>query len=441
VPALISRGSQADPGSQVRASRSLQLRLGSRSLCGLLLLAALDLSCRRTRPAPSYSQRVAPILERRCLPCHGSSPGAANVSPALDTAEAAQRAAPQLALAVERRRMPPWGADGTGACGRFVDAAWLDDREVSTLRSWADGGAPIGTAVHQTERADAPGPFAWLLEPAPGESRLSLPTQFTPGPGRAATRCFRSDIALEGDWSIGALGLRAQPALSVQQMLLYTLGDSQQLEAVRRLEAEDPEPGWSCYGGTRIEGSALVASWSWLNPLERLPLGSLLHAQAGLPLVLQLRYNLSGAGLAPRAVQASAELVLRPPQRQARLWPVSAPELRLPAGQRRAEVAHEVALSERLELLGVVPQLHGLGRAVLLERQRGAERQCLVSLSDWNPSQEQLFRYRTPFDLDPGDRLRLSCVFDTTSRTEEVRGGEDIDQEECRVYLYVSERQ
>jgi hypothetical protein len=168
--------------------------------------------------------------------------------------------------------------------------------------------------------------------------------------------------------------------------------------------------------------------------------GSVLHAKAGLPLVLQLRYNLIGAGLEQRAVQASAELVLRPPERGARLWPVWAPELRLPAGQRRMQVVHEVAVSERLSLLGVVPQLHGLGRAVRLERERGAERQCLVSLADWNPSQEQLFRYRASFDLDPGDRLRLSCAFDTTSRTEEVRGGEDIDQEECRMYLYVSDR-
>ncbi|MEO8179112.1 MAG: hypothetical protein ABI895_09790 [Deltaproteobacteria bacterium] len=439
----MSRGLQAPPGSRARASRGLALAPGLLTLGGLLLLAALGVSCRRTRAAPHYEQQVAPILERRCLPCHGSSIGAANVSPALDTAEAAQRVAPQLALAVEHRRMPPWGADGTGTCGRFVDAAWLDDREVNVLRSWAQAGAPLGTPARKVPSAgaaDAPGPFAWLLEPAPGESRLSLPTQFTPGLGPAATRCFRSDIALQGDWTIGAVGLRAQPALSVQQMLLYALTSVEQLEALQRLESEDSEPGWSCYGGTRVEGSELVASWSWLNPLQRLPVGSLLHAQAGLPLVLALRYNLMGAGLEQRAVRASAELVLRPPERTARLWPVWAPELRLPAGQRRSEVVHEVSLSERLSLLGIVPQLHGLGRAVLLERQRGSERQCLVSLAHWSPSHEQLFRYKAPLELDPGDRLRLSCVFDTTSRTEEVRAGEDIDQEECRIYLYVSDR-
>jgi hypothetical protein len=86
-----------------------------------------------------------------------------------------------------------------------------------------------------------------------------------------------------------------------------------------------------------------------------------------------------------------------------------------------------------------VPHLHGLGRSLVLERERAGQRSCLASFAHWNPAQEQLFRYRTPFDLAPGDRIRLSCAFDTSGRTEDVLGGEGIDQEECRAYLYVSE--
>src|SRR6185295_5900978 len=122
------------------------------ALIWLSLALSLASACRRERPAPSYSQRVAPILQRRCVSCHGSTPGRANVSPALDTPAAAQRVAKESLLAVERRQMPPWGADGSGACGRFADAAWLDDREIDTLRSWARAGAPLGT---QPESASA----------------------------------------------------------------------------------------------------------------------------------------------------------------------------------------------------------------------------------------------------------------------------------------------
>jgi hypothetical protein len=411
----------------------------------LLTAAALFASaCHRARPAPSYSQRVAPIVARRCLPCHASTPGSAAVAPALDSPVAAQRVAAQLALAVERRSMPPWGADGSGACGRFIDAAWLEDREIDTLRAWASGGAPLGSGASPTPSlpaADVSGPFAWLFEPAPGERRLSLATQFTPAPGSSATRCFQSDVALDGDWSIGALAVHAEPALGVQQLGLYALAQASQLAAVKRLEDEDAEPGWNCPGGNRLEGSELLASWSWLNPLQRLPAGSALHATAGLPFVLQVRYNLHGAGPQPSAVRASAELMLRPPpEHAARLLPLAPPELRLPGGQRRVEVLQELPLSERSALLGVVPQLHELGRSVLLERERGGQRQCLASFAHWTPAQEQLFRYRTPFDLEPGDRLRLSCTYDTTSRSGEVLGGEGIDQEQCRIYLYGGER-
>ena len=99
-----------------------------------------------------------------------------------------------------------------------------------------------------------------------------------------------------------------------------------------------------------------------------------------------------------------------------------------------------MSITARLDLLGVVPQLHGLGRGLLLERQRGEGRDCLASFAHWDPSQQQLFRYRSAWELAPGDRLRLSCVFDTSSRSEAVLGGEAIDQEQCRVSLYVTER-
>jgi hypothetical protein len=411
----------------------------------LLAGAALLLggACRRAPPAPSYSGQVSQILERRCVACHGSSPAAANVSPALDTAQAAQRVAAQVALAVERRRMPPWGADGTGTCGRFADAAWLEDREVNTLRAWAQTGAPLGPPATEAARsasAVAPGPFAWLLTPAPGERRLDLSTQFTPGLGPSATRCFRSDAVVDGRWALGALGLRVDPPLGVQQLWLHTLSEPRQLETVEQLEAEDPEPGWSCYGGSRVPGSQLVASWSWLNPLQRLPAGIALRGGPRLPLVLQLRYNLLGAGLTQRPVRATAELVLRPLEHGAELRPLSVPDLRLTPGQRRVEVQHELALPEHVTLLGIVPQLHGLGRGLLLERQRGEGRDCLASFAHWEPSQQQLFRYRAAWELDPGDRLRLSCVFDTSSRSEAVLGGENIDQEQCQVFLYVAEQ-
>ena len=132
--------------------------------------------------------------------------------------------------------------------------------------------------------------------------------------------------------------------------------------------------------------------------------------------------------------------MLRPPEHSAQLRPLSTTDLRLPPGQRRVEVRQQSAVTERLSLLGLVPELHGLGRELLLERQRGEGRDCLASFAHWDPTQQQLFRYRTALELDPGDRLRVSCVFDTSSRSEAVREGEDVDQEQCRVFLYVAER-
>jgi hypothetical protein len=413
------------------------------ALIGLSLALSLTSGCRRERPAPSYSQRVAPILERRCVSCHGSTPGHANVSPALDTPAAAQRVAKQSLLAVQRREMPPWGADGSGSCGRFVDAAWLDDREIDTLRRWAEGGAPLGKPSGPALEAGraAPSPFAWLLQPAPGEQRIDLQSEFTPRAGSAA-RCFRGAPPPPGSWVLGALGLRSEPPLAVQQLQLYTLSDAAQLAALQRLEDEDPEPGWSCPGGSRVESSELVTSWSWLEPLQRLPAGSSLRAAAGLPLLVRVTYNLAGDGVAGHGVRATAELVLRPaPAHPAALQPLSVPELRLPAGQQRVERARTLDISEPSRLLGVIPQLNELGRSLSLERVHAGRRECLASFPHWAPAQQQLFRYRSGLELDAGDSLRLSCSFDTSSRSQEVLGGEEPGREQCRLFLYLAARE
>jgi hypothetical protein len=383
-----------------------------------------------------------PILERRCVSCHGSTPGHANVSPALDTPAAAQRVAKQSLLAVQRREMPPWGADGSGACGRFVDAAWLDDGEIDTLRRWAEAGAPLGAQRGPAlePRGEGPSPFAWLLEPAPGEQRLDLQSEFTPRPGSAA-RCFRGAAPAPGSWVLGALGLRSEPPLAVEQLQLYTLSDAAQLAALQRLEDEDPEPGWSCPAGSRVDGSELAASWSWLEPLQRLPAGSSLRGAPGLPLLVQLRYNLAGAGVAGHGIRATAELVLRAaPAHPAWLQPLSVDDLRLPAGQQRVERVREITHAERSRLLGVVPQLNELGRSLSLERVHDGRTECLARFPHWAPAQQQLFRYRSGLELDPGDRLRLSCSFDTSGRSEEVLGGEEPGREQCRLFLYLAER-
>jgi hypothetical protein len=170
-----------------------------------------------------------------------------------------------------------------------------------------------------------------------------------------------------------------------------------------------------------------------------MPEGTGIRLAADRPVVLQLRYDLVAAGLGA-SVRASAEIAVSASAREAELVPLRAERLRLPPGQRHAEASAELVVPRRLAVAGVLPRMHTLGRALDLVRRRGEERTCVAHFGHWDPYLQQLFVRERAVELEPGDRLQLSCTYDSTSRTEWVEGGEEIEREECAVFLYFLQR-
>jgi len=400
-------------------------------LGALLLLAA----CAPRNDAPrTYGEHVAPILARRCARCHGGPGRAAVVPPRLASYEDAKWSASAIALAVQRGRMPPWGPDNTGLCGTWSDALWLSEGEINTVSEWAESGAPQGPAP----RTSPPGDPVEL--PPPGSRWIAAgPLQFEPGLGSATARCFVVPLDLAEDVRVTALRVAGSGAVSVQRAALYALDGEEAERAAARRDAEAPSPGWPCYGGSGVAEARLVAGWSWLSPVVRMPEGTGIRLAAGRPVVIQLHYSLVAAGLGA-SVRASAEIAVSTSAREAELVPLRAERLRLPPGQRQAEASAELVVSQRLAVAGVLPRMHTLGRVLDLVRPRGEERTCVAHFGHWDPQYQQLFVRERAVELEPGDRLQLSCTYDSTSRTMWVEEGEEIEREECAAFLYLLPR-
>jgi hypothetical protein len=413
-----------------------------------LLALALATGCRKDeepappapppppKAAPSYQDPIAGILERRCVQCHQGSGSEGSVPPKLTTYESASSVAKFLALVTARRKMPPWGADDTGLCGHFQDSQWLSPEEISAFAEWSKAGAPRGTG----EPVRPPPPPALVLPPDTVTVSVHSP-EYPPAAGDAATRCFLIEAPFASDTALSGLQLTASPVHAVRQAVLEALDTPEQLAAARKLEAEDKDAGYACYGTSRVSDARLVASWSWGVPVQTMPEGTGVPVRAAQPLVLRLRYNVKGSGFnSGRPVATKLDLHTRSAARPARVQRFAAQGFRLPARQKQTEASSELAISESSALLGLVPRMHTLGRSLNLERLRGDERTCLAHFGHWDVYEEQLFRYQSPFDLKPGDRLRLACVYDTTSKTADTAPGDSIDDEACAAELYLVPR-
>src|SRR4051812_2915692 len=107
---------------------------------------------------PTFYKDVLPILQANCQTCH--RPG--EIAPmSLLTYEQARPWAKAIQKAVMTRQMPPWFADP--AYGHFANDKRLSSREIDTISSWVDAGAPAGKS------SDGPAPLTfndgWNIKP------------------------------------------------------------------------------------------------------------------------------------------------------------------------------------------------------------------------------------------------------------------------------------
>jgi hypothetical protein len=112
---------------------------------GLLMPSAVH---GQATASPTFTKDVQPILQRSCQKCH--RPGS-NAPMALITYQDVRPWVRAIKARVSARQMPPWHIDRS--IGEYADDPSLSDKEIDTIVSWIDAGAPQGNP------ADAPPPL------------------------------------------------------------------------------------------------------------------------------------------------------------------------------------------------------------------------------------------------------------------------------------------
>jgi mono/diheme cytochrome c family protein len=201
---------------------------------GLLSTGAVPSAQSPAPGAVTFTKDVAPILQKACQNCH--RPG--SIAPmSLLTYEDARPWARSIKDRVERRSMPPWHVDRTVGIRKFKDDPSLSDKEIATIVSWIDAGAPKGNP------ADMPAPKAfddsdrWHI--GKPDLIVEMPRAFEVKPEAADWwGNFIADSGLTEDRYIKAV--EAKPSASAIRVVHH---------AVETLEYEDGTPS----GGTLVE--------------------------------------------------------------------------------------------------------------------------------------------------------------------------------------------
>lgn len=352
-------------------------------------------------PPPTYNGEVAEILFDHCTVCHRD--GEVGPFPLVSYRDAQKRAG-QLVDLTRRRIMPPWLAEP--AVHPFVGERRMSDAEIDTLAAWVAAGAPEG------DGDPPPMPHFptgwWLGEP---DLILTMDEEYTtPAEGRDIYRAFVFPTGLTEDKWVTAVEYHAGNAAVVHHALFFV--DSRGMG--RRLDDGDPGPGYDSYTGPGFLPDSGLGGWAPGAFPKRLPEDTARLVRAGSDIVVQVHFHLTGK---PETERSTIGLYFadEPPTREVRIAPLGSVFLLIPPNKPEHTVTDEFVTPVDIELHGIVPHAHLLGRSMSSQAFLPDGRVLdLLRIPRWDFDWQEQYRYEQPVILPAGTKVTMEWVYDNS---------------------------
>jgi mono/diheme cytochrome c family protein len=390
---------------------------------------------------PTYYTDVKPILDGRCVSCHSKG----DIGPfALDTYAAAKATKEQIVTRTSARTMPPWGADAGDTKYKFDPS--LSDDQIATLKAWVDAGAPEGDPAK--EGAALPSVDQKLSRV---DLTLKMPEAYTPTLSPDEYRCFILDWPEQETMFV--TGFNANPGQrSIDHHIAAFLvrpdnpvGPSV-FDTLAQLDAEDPEPGYKCFGGPAGSSDVQIPAqqigqWVPGQGGGDFPAGSGIKVPPGSKIVLQMHYSLAN-GNVPADLTTIDMKIDKTVDKMAAFAPWLDPAwvdggMPIPAGEK--DVMHErtgdprgffklfvadMDVAPGFVMHSVMLHMHRLGKSatVRMKTVDGTEK-TLLSVSSWNFNWQRLYQLEEPVTFHKGDQLTVECHWDNSQEAQPVVDG------------------
>lgn len=368
----------------------------------------------------TWHGRTRGLVEAHCGSCH--SEGGAGPFP-LTTLDEVNTMAAAVRSAVDAGRMPPWRPDPS--CRPMENERLLAPDERADLLAWLDGGRPAGQPSEYVPPETAPARPPYTLELRAAEAYVAsraVPDDY---------RCLVLDHDFDADTFITGIDVAPGHRPVVHHVLLY-VAKADELAKLDALDAAEPGPGYTCYGGPRVGNGDTLGGWVPGSVGFHLPDGVALQVPKGARLIMQIHYNTTAlpAGQEPPPDRSAVQLWTLPegasPKHLARILPFAHTKIAIPAGDAHSVQTKTFSIPISGTVIGTVPHMHTLGTSlsVTLEREN-ADDACIVNVPDWDFAWQQFYLFPPEHYVQalPGDTLRLTCTYDNSAANQPVING------------------
>ena len=381
----------------------------------------------------TYSQHIAPILQKNCQTCHRHG----EVAPfTLTDYSDAKAWATEIAEYTQARLMPPW--QPAPGYGDFKNERQLTDTEIQMIAHWVETGAPAGDLDSVPPAPEFPDSWAlgepdWIAE---------MPVEYEIEPeGEDEYRQFIIPTNFETDMYVQAVDVQPGNRKTVHHVIAYLDVNGE----ARKLDAQDPKPGYVTEGtGPGFDSEGTVGGWApGVTPLV-LPEGVGYLLPKGADIVMQVHYYRTGhlerdrsrLGLYFSKTAETAKL---------RIGDAINSDFVIPAGEDWYEVLASETFKKDVYLLATMPHMHLLGRDMrLVAITPSGDKHDLIWIQDWDFNWQDVYHYREPLFFPAGTRVDLVAHFDNSAENPAnphdppipVGWGEKTTDEMCIGFLY-----
>jgi Flp pilus assembly protein TadD/mono/diheme cytochrome c family protein len=389
--------------------------------------------------AVTWSHQIAPLVYNNCTTCH--HPGGAGPFSLL-TYEDARRWGKQMAAVTSSRYMPPWLPEQ--GYGDFADERRLSKDEIALIAKWMQ----TGMAEGDTSAAPPVPKYSTSWQYGTPDLVLTVERPFTlAASGTDVFRNFVLPYPLKQTHYIRAMEIRpAVPQIVHHANILIDRTAS--FRRAHPAEWKEGVPGMELEvdTGNEFDPDSNFLFWKPDTPVLVEPEGMPWRLDPGNDLILNMHLKPSG-----KPERASAEIGLyftdKPPSKQPMLLQLeNDAALDIPAGDRDFVVEDALRLPVDVEVLGIYPHAHYLGKrmeawATLPDQKK----KWLIVIPSWDIDRQSVYRYRSPVFLPKGSVVHMRYTYDNSSGNEHnphsppvrVKAGNRSEDEMAHLWLQV----
>jgi len=424
-----------------------RLGLQSPQAMVFVILAVLAIGGYRTalwssepaRPAEkvTYNRDIAPIVYQYCSSCH--RPGEAGPFPLL-TYQDVKRQAHQIAAVTQTRFMPPWLPEPQEL--KFADERRLSEEQIATIRKWVDQGMLEG------KPSDLPPKPKFVEGWQLGQPDLILKAEkpyILQARGTDQYWNFILPVPIHETRWARAVEIRPGDKRLVHHANILV----DRYESARIMEKDKG----SGFGGMEVRIASEVFDpdshflfWKPGTVVTNEPDGMALRLDKGTDLVLNTHLQPSGRA---EPIQPSVGVYFT--DKPATVHPMllqmqNDAALDIPPGDSNFVVTDEFTLPIDVDLLGIYPHAHYLGKDLLATAVLpDGTTKTLIHIKHWDLNWQAVYRYADPVSLPKSTVLKMQYVYDNSEDNTvnpnhppaRVQGGNRSTDEMAHLWLQV----